>query len=155
MVRASQFRLMMKQASTAMLAVLLFVARPGIGQANDWPSRPIKLIVPFAAGGSADLLGRLFAQVLSASLGQQVYVENRGGAGGVAASAQVARAEPNGYTLLVSGVASHVIAPAFNRKTDYDPIRDFTHIAYFGGPPIVWVVHPSLGVNDLDRLLTL
>jgi tripartite-type tricarboxylate transporter receptor subunit TctC len=97
----------------------------------------------------------MFAQALSARLGQQVYVENRGGAGGVAASAQVARAEPDGYTLLVSGVASHVIAPAFSRKTDYDPIRDFTHIAYFGGPPIVWVVHPSLGVNDLHQLLML
>jgi tripartite-type tricarboxylate transporter receptor subunit TctC len=155
MVRASQFRLMKKQASTAMLAALLFVARPGIGQADDWPSRPVKLIVPFAAGGSADLLGRMFAQALTARLGQQIYVENRGGAGGVAASAQAARAEPDGYTLLVSGVASHVIAPAFNRKTDYDPIRDFTHIAYFGGPPIVWVAHPSLGANNLDQLLTL
>jgi len=97
----------------------------------------------------------MFAQALSASLGQHVYVENRGGAGGVAASAQVVRAEPDGYTLLVSGVASHVIAPALNRKADYDPIRDFTHIAYFGGPPIVLVAHPSLGVSELDQLLAL
>jgi len=155
MARASQLELLIKQASTAMLAVLLFVVGHGAGQADAWPSRPVKLIVPFAAGGTADLLGRIFAQAHSASLGQQVYVENRGGAGGVAASAQVARAEPDGYTLLVSGVASHVIAPAFSRKVDYDPIRDFTHIAYFGGPPIVWVVHPSLGVSDLDRLLAL
>src|SRR5262244_4256253 len=149
MVRVSRFRLMMKQALTAMLAVLLFVARPAIGQADDWPSRPVKLIVPFAAGGSADLLGRMFAQALSTRLGQQVFAEKRAGAGGVAASASVARAEPDGYTLLVSGVASHVIAPAFSRKVEYDPIRDFTHIAYFGGPPIVWVVHPSLGVDTL------
>jgi tripartite-type tricarboxylate transporter receptor subunit TctC len=145
----------MKQAATAMLALLLFVVSRSAGQSDDWPSRPVKLIVPFAAGGSADLLGRLFAQALTASLGQQVYVENRGGAGGVAGSAQVARAEPDGYTLLVSGVASHVIAPAFSRKADYDPLRDFTHIAYFGGPPIVWVVHPSLGVYRLDQLLEL
>jgi tripartite-type tricarboxylate transporter receptor subunit TctC len=155
MARASRLELLIKQASTAMLAALLFVAGAGAGQADDWPSRPVKLIVPFAAGGSADLLGRMFAQALSASLGQQVYVENRGGAGGVAASAQVARAEPDGYTLLVSGVASHVIAPEFSRKADYDPIRDFTHIAYFGGPPIVWVVHPSLGVSEFDQLLAL
>src|SRR5215468_9265096 len=155
MARASQFGLLMKQASTALLAVLLFVTGQDAGQAEDWPARPIKLIVPFAAGGSADLLGRMFAQALSASLRQQVYVENRGGAGGMAASAQVVRAEPDGYTLLVSGVASHVIAPALNRKADYDPIRDFTHIAYFGGPPIVLVAHPSLGVSELDQLLAL
>jgi len=155
MARACQLELLMKQASTAMLAALLFVAGPGAGLADDWPSRPVKLIVPFAAGGSADLLGRIFAQALSASLGQQFYVENRAGAGGMAASAQVARAEPDGYTLVVSGVASHVIAPAFSRKADYDPIRDFTHIAYFGGPPIVWVVHPTLGVSELDQLLAL
>src|SRR5215470_13015296 len=122
-------------------------------QAEEWPLRPIKLIVPFSAGETADLLGRVFAQSLSDSLGQQVYVENRGGAGGMTASAQVARAEPDGYTLLVSGVASHVIAPAISRRPEYDPVRQFTHIAYFGGPPIVWVVHPSLGAGDLDQLL--
>jgi tripartite-type tricarboxylate transporter receptor subunit TctC len=112
------------------------------------------LIVPFAAGGTADLLGRVFAQALSESLGKQVYVENRGGAGGMTASAQVARMEPDGYTLLVSGIAPHVIAPVLSRKPEYDPVRQFTHIAYWGGPPIVWVVHPSLGVNNLDQLLT-
>ena len=164
MLPIRQGKLRMRQ-TTAIVAVLLLLvpllpgaakgAGPGRGQADDWPSRPVKLIVPFAAGGTADLLGRVFAQALSASLGQQLYVENRGGAGGVAASALVARAEPDGYTLIVSGVASHVIAPAFGRKPEYDPIRDFTHIAYFGGPPIVWVVHPSLSVNTLDQLLTL
>ena len=145
----------MRYPSVAMLAIFLALACTWSGQASDWPSRPIKLIVPFAAGGTADLLGRVFAQVLSERLGQQVYVENRGGAGGMTASAQVARAEPDGYTLVVSGVASHIIAPAFARNPAYDPIRQFTHIAYFGGPPIVWVVHPSLGVRDLDQLLAL
>jgi tripartite-type tricarboxylate transporter receptor subunit TctC len=143
----------MKQALTAMLASLLLLAGSRPMQADDWPSRSIKLIVPFAAGGTADWLGRLFAQALSESLGQQVYVENRGGAGGMTASAQVARMEPDGYTLLVSGVASHVIAPALSRNSVYDPIRQFTHIAYLGGPPIVWVVHPSLGVSNFEQLL--
>src|ERR1700674_1991608 len=143
----------MKRAFAAMLAIVFLLTGARQVQTEDWPSRPIKLIVPFAAGGTADLLGRVFAQALSDGLGQQLYVENRGGAGGTTASAQVARAEPDGYTLLVSGVASHVIAPALSRKPEYDPIRQFTHIAYWGGPPIVWVVHPSLGVSDLDQLL--
>src|SRR5262245_5015697 len=136
------------------LTLLCALAAPGAGPAQDWPSRPIKLVVPFSAGGSADTLGRVFALAMSESLGQQIYVENRGGAGGMAASAQVARAEPDGYTLVVSGVASHVIAPLFSARSDYDPIRDFTHIAYFGGPPIVLVAHPSLGVQTLEQLAT-
>jgi tripartite-type tricarboxylate transporter receptor subunit TctC len=143
----------MKRALAAMLAIVVLLTGVRQARADDWPSRPIKLIVPFAAGGTADLLGRVFAQALSESLGQQLYVENRGGAGGMTASAQVARMEPDGYTLLVSGVASHVIAPALSQKPEYDPIRQFTHIAYWGGPPIVWVAHPSLGVRNLDQLL--
>jgi len=128
---------------------------PGAALAENWPSKPIRLIIPFAPGGSADTLGRIFAHALSDELGQRVYAENRGGAGGVVAAAQVARAEPDGYTLMVSGIASHVIGPALNTNVDYDPIQDFTHIAYLGGPPIVWVAHPSLGVTTFEGLLKL
>jgi tripartite-type tricarboxylate transporter receptor subunit TctC len=137
------------------LALLFVVAGPQLGRAQDWPTRQIRLVVPFSPGGTADTLGRVFAQALSESLGQQVYVENRGGAGGMSASAQVARAEADGYSLVVSGVASHVIAPVASARADYDPLRDFTHIAYFGGPPIVVVAHPSLGVSTLEQLVTL
>lgn len=137
------------------LGLLLAVAGSQPGRAQEWPARPIKLVVPFSPGGTADTLGRVFAQALSDSLGQQVYVENRGGAGGMSASAQVARAEPDGYTLLVSGVASHVIAPVTSARAEYDPLRDFTHIAYFGGPPIVVVAHPSLGVHTFAELVAL
>jgi tripartite-type tricarboxylate transporter receptor subunit TctC len=143
----------MRRAWLVVLAGCLLLAASGAGRGDDWPSRPIRLIVPFAAGGTADLLGRVFAHALSEGLGQQVYVENRGGAGGMTGSAQVARAEPDGYTLLVSGVAPLVIAPAISRNPQYDPIGQFTHVAYWGGPPIVWVVHPSLGVGDLHQLL--
>jgi tripartite-type tricarboxylate transporter receptor subunit TctC len=138
-----------------LIAFTMLVASAGQLVAETWPAKPIRLVVPFSAGGSADTLGRIFASVLSDSLGQPVYVENRPGAGGVTASAQVARSEPDGYTLVVSGVASHAIAPALNTSTGYDPVRDFTHIAYLGGPPIVWVVHPSLNVRTLDGLLGL
>ena len=144
---------MKKFASLLLLAMIILLAPHA--QASSWPARSIKLIVPFAAGGSADTLGRIFAQALSDELGKQVFVENRGGAGGVTASAQVARGEPDGYTLLVSGVASHAIAPALNGNTGYDPVHDFTHIAYMGGPPIVWVVNPSLGARTLGEILAI
>jgi len=146
---------MKKIASSLLLALAMIILLAPHAQASSWPTRPIRLVVPFAAGGSADALGRIFAQALSDELGKQVFVENRGGAGGVTASAQVARGEPDGYTLLVSGVASHAIAPALNGNTGYDPVHDFTHIAYMGGPPIVWVVNPSLGARTPSEVFAI
>ena len=123
--------------------------------AQVWPSKPVRLIVPFAPGGSADTLGRLVAQKLSESLKQTFVVENRGGAGGVIGSELVARAPADGYTLLVSGVASHGIAPALSKEFPFDPLRDFTHIALFGGPPGVLVVHPGVAAKDLREFVAL
>jgi tripartite-type tricarboxylate transporter receptor subunit TctC len=118
--------------------------------AQDWlPNRPVRIVVPWPAGGSADILGRLFAE----RLGSAFIVENKPGAGGTIGSATVARSEPDGYTLLVSGIPSHVIAPAMNPSVGYDPVRDFTHIAYIGGPPIGIVVHRGFGVSSLRDLL--
>ena len=111
--------------------------------------------MPFAAGGSADTLGRSFGEQMSTALGQQVIIENQGAAGGLVGSATVARAEPDGYTLVVSGIASHVIAPSIQPNAGFDPMKDFTHIAYFGGPPIVMIAHPSLEVKSLKDLLEL
>jgi len=153
--RGERHMLLMLRVLLAGFSLLSVVMAVHLGHAQDWPARPIKLVVPFSPGGTADTLGRVFAQALSESLGQQVYVENRGGAGGMSGSAQVARAEPDGYTLVVSGVASHVIAPVASARSDYNPVRDFTHIAYFGGPPIVVVAHPSLGVSTFEQLVTL
>jgi len=124
-------------------------------QAADWPTKPVRIIVPFAAGGSADTLGRSFGEQLSNTFGQQFVIENQGAAGGLVGSASVARSAPDGYTLVVSGIASHVIAPATNPAAGFDPMKDFTHIAYFGGPPIVMIAHPSLGVKSLKELLEL
>lgn len=136
------------------IAMTVALATPLLAQAN-YPTRPIKLVVPFAAGGSADTLGRSFGEQLSNSLGQQVVIENQGAAGGVVGSSAVARAEPDGYTLVVSSIASHVIAPNQGRDVGFDPMKDFTHIAYFGGPPIVMIAHPSLNVKSLKELLEL
>ena len=120
---------------------------------EDWPSRPVRIIAPFAPGGTADTLGRIAAEHLSEALHQQFYVENRGGGGGVPASLAVARMEPDGYNFVVSGIATHAIAPAVNPNTGYDPVKDFTHVAYFGGPPIVFIVPTSLGVKTLGELV--
>jgi len=119
--------------------------------AQDYPTRPVHIIVPFAAGGSADTLGRLIGERLTESLKQQFVVENRGGAGGVVGSQLVAKAAPDGYTLVISGIASHVIAPEMG-QAGFDPVKDFTHIAYLGGPPIALIVHPTLNIKSLKAL---
>ncbi len=137
------------------IAAALALAAPIFAQAADWPTKPVRIIVPFAPGGSADTLGRTFGEQLSTALKQQFVVENRAGAGGLVGSQGVAQAEPDGYTFVVSGIASHVIAPETTPNPGFDPVKDFTHVAYFGGPPIVLIVHPSLGVKSLKELLDL
>jgi tripartite-type tricarboxylate transporter receptor subunit TctC len=121
--------------------------------AQTWPAKTVRIIVPFSPGGTADTLGRLVAQKLSESLKENFIVENRGGAGGVIGSELVAKAAPDGYTLLVSGVASHCIAPALSKNFPFDPLRDFTHIALFGGPPGVLIVNPALPTQDLRQFI--
>jgi tripartite-type tricarboxylate transporter receptor subunit TctC len=124
-------------------------------QAQGWPNRPVKIIAPFAAGGAADTLGRLIAEQLSIAFRQQFYVENRGGAGGIVGAAAGAAAEPDGYTLVVSSIAANVVSPAFHANVGYDGLRDFTHIAYLGGPPVVMVVHPSLPATTYQEFVAL
>ena len=112
------------------------------------------MIAPFPRGGAADTLGRLVAGKLGESLGQNFVVENRAGAGGVIGSDLVAKSAPDGYTLVVSGVASHALAPAL-AKVPFDPLKDFTHIALIGGPPAVFAVHPSIPARDLKSFIAL
>ena len=130
------------------LLALWLAAWPAAVLANEaWPQRAVKLVVPYAAGGLADQLGRLLAVELNALSGQPVVIENRPGVGGTVASEQVARALPDGYTLLVSGIGSHVIAPVLTPNVKYDPVRDFTHLAILGGSPTMLVVGPSVPVQ--------
>jgi tripartite-type tricarboxylate transporter receptor subunit TctC len=139
---------------TRLLIGLLLVAFANTSSAQAWPAKPVRIIAPFAPGGSADTLGRIVAQKLTESLKENFIVENRPGAGGALGSDLVARAAPDGYTLVVSGIASHVLAPAV-QGTPYDPVRDFTHIALFGGPPAVLAVNPGLKVKDLREFVAL
>ena len=126
--------------AAAIVGALLLL--PTAALAADWPTKPVRMIVPFAAGGAADAAGRAYAEALSAAFGQQFVVENRTGGGGMPAAEAVARAEPDGYTLLVSGTPNLVLQPAMNTNVGYDPMRDFTHIAYFGGTPTCWSCIP-------------
>ncbi len=122
-------------------------------QAADWPSKPIRIVVPFAAGGAADIWARLLADPLSAALKQSVVIENRGGGGGMLAAQQVARAEPDGYTILIGGLGPQILAPAVADNPGFDALRDFSHIVYIGGPPITWVVPPSSELHSVGDLI--
>lgn len=127
----------------------------GTANAADWPTKPVHVIVAYAAGGANDLLGRVFAEQLTQALGQPFLVENRTGGGGLVGTEYVARSQPDGYTLIVSGMPSHVLAPAMNKNAGFDPVRDFTHIAYLGGPPNVFAVHNSSPAKSFRELLDL
>ncbi len=137
---------------TAMVALCCL---PVVAKAQDWPRRPVRIVSPFAAGGSSDTMGRIVAEYLGQRLHQQFYIENRGGAGGLIGSALVANSPPDGYTFLISSIGTHVIAPATSANPGYDPIASFTHVAFVGGPPTVIAVNPALGVHSLAQLLAL
>jgi tripartite-type tricarboxylate transporter receptor subunit TctC len=133
--------------------VALAITMCAQADAAEWPTKPVRVVSPFAAGGAADVIARLFSDGLSTAFNQQFIVENRTGAGGMVGAQMVARSEPDGYTLMAAGMSSHVLAPATSKTPGYDPITDFTHIAFFGGAPSVFLVHPSLGVKSFKDLV--
>jgi len=136
------------------LAALVMVSSHAV-HAQEWPNRPVKVVVPFAAAGTTDRMGRLIADELSKSFKQQFYVENRTGGGGVIGAAQVARADPDGYTLMIGGYGPHIFAPATTANLGYDPLADFTHIAMIGGESFIIVANPALGVTSFAELVQL
>ena len=142
----------MQRALQAVITALAVLAIPAWAQ--QYPVKTVRIIVPFAPGGSADTLGRIVAGKLTESLGQNFVAENRPGAGGLVGSEIASNSPPDGYTLVVSGVASHAIAPTLASRPPFDPVRDFTHIALFGGPPAVFGVHPSMPVGDLKSFVS-
>jgi len=131
----------------------LLVALTVAAAAEDYPDRPVRIIVPFSAGGGNDIVGRLVANQLSMKLGQQFFVDNRGGAGGVIGTDAAAHAIPDGYTLLMVSIA-HTINPSLY-KLNYDPIKSFAPIAIFATSPNVLAVNPQLPVNSVRDLLVL
>jgi tripartite-type tricarboxylate transporter receptor subunit TctC len=125
---------------------------PFVARAQAWPSRPIRLIAPFSAGSTVDVVGRLLQEPLQQQLGQPVVLENRVGAGGMTGANLVARADPDGYTFLVNSSA-HSAIPAIYANVPYDTVRDFAAVASLGSSPNVTVVSPAKGIKNLQELV--
>ena len=123
--------------------------------ADAFPTQPVKLVIPFPPGGSTDVVGRIVAAKMGELLGQTVLVENKAGAGGNIGAAQVAKADPDGYTMLMGTVATHAINPALYPKMPYDPVKDFAPVSLLVTVPNVLVVHPSLEAKDVQGLIAL
>ena len=132
-------------------AVLAALPLAGLAQ-GDWPSRPVRFVVAFAPAGPADIIARLLAQRLAQPLGQSVVVENRPGAGGSVASVLVARAEPDGYTLLVN-TSSYAVNPSMQRNLGFDPLKDLTLVALVAASPNLIVISPSLKPRTLKEVM--
>lgn len=142
-----------RRALMALAMLALFC--PTLVSAQTYPNRPITIVVPLAAGSGMDALVRIYAEKLQASLGQPVVVENRPGAALMLAAATVAKAEPDGYTLLVSTSSAMAINPVLYKKVSYDPIKDFVPISFYVKSPMILVVHPDLPAKTVPELITL
>lgn len=127
---------------------------PGLAVAQTFPTKPVRLVVPFAPGGTTDLLARIIAAKMGPALGQTVLVENKAGAGGAIGAAEVAKAAPDGYTLLMSSVSTMAANPAINPNTPYDPNKDFVHIINVAATPNVIAVNPPLPARDYKSFVS-
>src|SRR5688572_9205088 len=133
-------------------AVALFAAATA-AHAQAWPNKPLKYIVPFAPGGTTDILGRMVSAGLANALGQPVVVENKPGQAGSIGAAECARAAPDGYTLCGGTISSHAINASLYSKLPYDPLKDFTPITLLASLPNMLIVHPSVNVNNVNELV--
>jgi tripartite-type tricarboxylate transporter receptor subunit TctC len=122
-------------------------------QAQDYPNRPIMLVVPYAAGGGNDVMARIVAEKMSKTLGQQIVIENRGGAGGTIATRAVANSAPDGYTLVIGGAGTLAINPTLYPNAGYDPRKDFAPIGLIATGALVVLVHPSVPVRSIEELI--
>lgn len=153
----SKVRLQRRKAVGIALALsfmLVVFTVTAVWAADPYPTKPIRLIIPFAPGGSNDIVGRLMAAKLSENLGKQVIVENKGGAGGVIGTEMAAKSAPDGYTLLIVS-AAYSFNPSLYKKLSFDPVKDFTPVARLGSGPNSLTVHPSVPANSVKELIEL
>ena len=138
-----------KMAVAAALAAALFPVA-----AQNYPTKTIRMVIPFAAGGNTDIIGRIFAPKMAEIIGQQIIIDNRGGAGGTIGTEVVKRAAPDGYTILMAS-AGHTINPAMIKKLPYDSVKDFVPMGIVADVPTAFVIHPSLPPKNLKEFIAL
>ncbi len=126
----------------------------GTAMAQTWPAKPVRIVVTFPPGGSSDIVARLIAVPLQAELGQPIIIDNKPGAGSTIGAYEVARAEPDGYTFMLSNSAPISISPAMQDAPRYDPVKSFAHVVYLGSVANVFVVHPSVPANNFGELIS-
>jgi tripartite-type tricarboxylate transporter receptor subunit TctC len=134
---------------------LCAVATLATAKAQDYPTRPITLVVPYAAGGGNDVMARTVAEKMSKTLGQNIVVENRAGAGGSIATRQVARAAPDGYTLVLGGTGSLAVNPTLYNNVGYDPRKDFAPVGLIGTGQLIVLVNPGVPAKTIPELIAL
>ena len=146
---------MIRPLSIALASAM--IAGAAMAQAPDagWPERPIRLVVPFPAGSSTDIIARIIAQKLGHRVGQQIVIENRAGASGNIGADAVAKAAPDGYTIGIATASTHAVAASLSANLPYDPIRDFAPVSMIGSQPYVLVLYPGLPAHNLAELLAL
>jgi tripartite-type tricarboxylate transporter receptor subunit TctC len=145
----------MVRLGSIILAAALLAACAAAARASEWPQRPIRLIVPFPAGASTDIIARILAQKMGQQLGQQIVIENRAGASGNIGADAVAKAAPDGYTIGVATASTHAVAASLSANLPYDPIKDFAPVAMLGSQPYVLVLHPALPARNVAELIAL
>ncbi len=137
------------------LLLLLLYCLAGPAAAQDWPAKPLRMIVPYAAGGLPDTMARILGARLGELIGQQIVIENRGGAGGIAGTEAVAKAAPDGYTLLVADIGQVAINPHLYAKLPYDPLRDLAAVSLLGTTSLFLVVNPAVPASSFAELVAL
>ena len=146
---------MIRLLSIALASAVIAISAIAEAGEDGWPERPLRLVVPFPAGSSTDIIARILAQKLSPRLGQQIVIENRAGASGNIGADAVAKAAPDGYTIGIATASTHAVAASLSPNLPYDPIRDFAPVGMIGSQPYVLVLHPALPARNLAELIAL